>query len=147
MRSAKPCFLMCAPAHFAVTYAINPWMDPSEWAQNAHALAANSRREWEHLHQGLLACGASVELVAPRPGMPDMVFTANSAVVLDGKALLARFRHPERQVEQPAFADAFHALQARGVIDAVLELPPGLVLDDVRIALVRRVGREHVVVG
>jgi N-dimethylarginine dimethylaminohydrolase len=130
MRSAaKPCFLMCAPRHFTVSYAINPWMDPTNWAQNAPALTASARREWQDLHQGLLACGATVELVPPRSGMPDMVFTANAAVVLDGKALLARFRHPERQVEQPAFADAFHALQARGVIDAVQEPPPGLVLE------------------
>jgi N-dimethylarginine dimethylaminohydrolase len=61
--------------------------------------------------------------------MPDMVFTANAAVLLDGKALLARFRHKERQLEQPAFASGFQALQARGVIDAVSELPPGLVLE------------------
>jgi N-dimethylarginine dimethylaminohydrolase len=130
MRSTtKPCFLMCAPNHFAVTYAINPWMDPKNWAQNAPALAAGARREWEDLHQALITCGATVELVPPRPGMPDMVFTANAAVLLDGKALLARFRHPERQLEQPAFASSFHALQAHGVIDAVSELPPGLVLE------------------
>lgn len=130
MRSmTKPCFLMCAPSHFAVTYAINPWMDPKNWARHAPAFAAGARREWEALHQALIACGATIELVAPHPGMPDMVFTANAAVLLDGKALLARFRHPERQLEQPAFANGFHALQARGVIDTVSELPPGLVLE------------------
>jgi N-dimethylarginine dimethylaminohydrolase len=130
MRSTtQPCFLMCAPSHFAVTYAINPWMDPNNWAQNATALSAGARREWENLHQALIACGATVELVPPRPGMPDMVFTANAAVLLDRKALLARFRHKERQLEQPAFASGFHTLQARGVIDTVSELPPDLVLE------------------
>jgi N-dimethylarginine dimethylaminohydrolase len=124
-----PCFLMCSPRHFAVTYAINPWMDPGDWAANAPALTATSWREWEGLRNALQACGASVELVRPRRGMPDMVFTANSAVVLDGKALLARFRHSERQREQPAFAQAFRALQARGVINSVHELPSGLVLE------------------
>jgi len=34
-----------------------------------------------------------------RTAMPDLVFTANAAVVLDGTALLARFRHGERQAE------------------------------------------------
>jgi N-dimethylarginine dimethylaminohydrolase len=126
---AKPRFLMCAPKHFAVTYSINPWMDPVAWACDAPKLATQSRREWDLLRESLVACGAEVELVSPRPGMPDMVFTANAAVVLDGKVLLSRFRHPERQLEQPAFAKAFRALQTRGIIDVVHELPPGLVLE------------------
>jgi N-dimethylarginine dimethylaminohydrolase len=126
---AKPRFLMCAPKYFAVTYTINPWMDPIAWACDAQNLTAQSRREWDLLRESLIACGAEVELVPPRPGMPDMVFTANAAVVLDGKALLARFRHPQRQSEQPAFAKAFRALHTRRIIDVVHELPPGLVLE------------------
>jgi N-dimethylarginine dimethylaminohydrolase len=129
MRSTNPCFLMCPPKHFAVTYAINPWMDPSDWARDARTLAAVSSREWEALRGTLVDCGADVELLPPRPGTPDMVFTANSAVVLDGQALLARFRHRERQLEQPAFARGFRRLQARGVIDSVSELPAGIVLE------------------
>jgi N-dimethylarginine dimethylaminohydrolase len=42
-----------------------------------------------------------VELAEPQPGLPDMVFTANAAVVRDGKTLLARFRFPERAGEEP----------------------------------------------
>ena len=130
MRPAvKPRFLMCAPEHFAVTYAINPWMDPTEWARDAPTLASKSQREWEFLRRSLLACGAEVDLVPPRPGMPDMVFTANAAVVLDGKALLARFRHFQRRREQPEFANAFRSLATRGVLDVVHELPRGLVLE------------------
>jgi N-dimethylarginine dimethylaminohydrolase len=130
MRSAnKACFLMCPPQHFAVTYTINPWMDPSGWSKNAGLLTATAQREWEKLRNSLRDLGATVELVAPLPGMPDMVFTANSAVVLDRKALLARFRHAERQLEQPQFAQAFHALHARGVIDSVHTLPADLVLE------------------
>jgi N-dimethylarginine dimethylaminohydrolase len=127
--AAQPRFLMCAPKHFAVTYSINPWMDPSAWACDAPKLATQSRREWDLLRESLVACGAEVELVSPRAGMPDMVFTANAAVILDGKVLLSRFRHPERQLEQPAFAKAFRALQTRGIIDVVHELPPDLVLE------------------
>jgi len=126
---AKPRFLMCAPKHFAVTYTINPWMDPIAWACDAQELASQSKREWDVLRKSLIGCGADVELVPPRPGKPDMVFTANAAVVLDGKVLLARFRHPQRQLEQPAFAKAFRALQTRGIIDVVHELPPRLVLE------------------
>jgi N-dimethylarginine dimethylaminohydrolase len=67
--------------------------------------------------------------VEPAPDLPDLVFTANAAVVLDGKALLARFRHPERQREQPIYAQSFRVLEARGLIDEVIEMPSGTVLE------------------
>ena len=121
-------FLMCRPEHFAVSYSINPWMNPKRWAGDAGAHAA-AQREWAGLYRKLLNLGAAIELVPPVAGLPDLVFTANAAVVLDGKALLARFRHPERQREEEHFAAAFRALQARGLIDAVRKLPKGLVLE------------------
>jgi len=121
-------FLMCRPEHFAVSYTINPWMDPKRWARDAGAHAA-AEREWAALHRKLLMLGAAVELVPPVPGLPDLVFTANAAVVLDGKALLARFRHPERQREEGHFEAAFRTLQARGLIDVVRKLPKHLVLE------------------
>lgn len=122
-------FLMCAPDHYAVTYSINPWMDPATWARNDRMLATAARREWVALRRTLLQLGATIELVPPAAGLPDLVFTANSAVVLDGKALLARFRHPERAREEPNYAAAFRALHARGLIRSVAELPVGLVLE------------------
>src|SRR5438067_11218938 len=82
--------LMCRPQHFAVSYAINPWMDPSSWARDQRVLTAAARREWTGLHRALQDAGAQIDLVPVRPGLPDLVFTANAAVVLDGKALLAR---------------------------------------------------------
>src|SRR5437763_14501661 len=100
-------FLMCPPEHYAVTYAINPWMDPADWSQHDRAFAAAARDEWAALRRTLLDLGASVELVRPEPGLPDLVFTANAAVVLDGPALVARFRHPERKGEEPHFIAAF----------------------------------------
>jgi N-dimethylarginine dimethylaminohydrolase len=131
MTSSQPQarFLMCRPAHFAVTYAINPWMDPETWARNDHALGAAAWQEWTALHQTLCDLGAAIELVPPVQGLPDLVFTANAAIVLDRTALLARFRHPERQREEPHFAAAFRALQAQGILDAVRTLPDGLVLE------------------
>jgi N-dimethylarginine dimethylaminohydrolase len=121
-------FLMCRPEHFAVSYSINPWMDPERWARDAGAHAA-AEREWAALHRKLRALGAAVELVPPIAGLPDLVFTANAAVVLDGKALLARFRHLERQWEEGHFEAAFRALQAHGLIDAVRKLPNDVVLE------------------
>src|SRR6188508_1959617 len=105
-RFSPPRFLMCHLQHFAVTYAINPWMDPDAWAATGEALAAAAARQWQGLHRALEQ-HAVVELIEPQPGMPDLVFTANAAVVLEGKALLARFRHAERQAEEPVFAAAF----------------------------------------
>jgi hypothetical protein len=99
-------FLMCRPDHYAVTYSINPWMDPANWSKNGRALAKAARQEWVALRRTLLQLGATVHLVPPVAGLPDLVFTANSAVVLDGKALLARFRHAERNGEEPHYAAA-----------------------------------------
>src|SRR5262249_35409428 len=69
------------------------------------------------------------ELVPPAADIPDLVFTANAAVVLDGKVLLARFRHAERRREEPYFAAAFRALQARGIVEHVCHMPGDLVLE------------------
>src|ERR1700685_1446010 len=112
--SSQPRFLMCPPRHFAVSYSINPWMDPNAWAGGGAALHAAAQRQWLALGPGLCRAGAAIELVPPAPGLPDLVFTANAAVVLGGKAVLARFRHGERQNEEPVFAAAFAALAERG---------------------------------
>jgi N-dimethylarginine dimethylaminohydrolase len=121
-------FLMCPPQHFAVTYSINPWMKPDAWLDGAAPLHALATRQWQALHE-TLSRHASVELVTPAENLPDLVFTANAAVVLDRKALLARFRHAERQGEQPVFAAAFNALAARGLLADVVEMPQGVSLE------------------
>src|SRR5437763_2952432 len=128
-RSTPPRFLMCPPQHFAVTYSINPWMDPAAWTELGDTLHASAEARRQGLHARLSESGAAIEMVLPHEGLPDLVFTANAAVVLDGKALLARFRHPERQGEQPVFAGAFRALAARGLIDEVIEMPRGVALE------------------
>jgi len=125
----RPRFLMCRPQYFAVTYSINPWMDPAAWSQSGDALHGEAVRQWEGLLHAVRRSGATVEMVEPENGLPDLVFTANSAVVLDGKALLARFRHPQRQGEEPVYAAAFNALRSRGLIDEVVTLPEGVTLE------------------
>lgn len=124
-----PRLLMCPPRHFAVTYSINPWMDPAAWAWHGKALQQESALQWDALHSALRNYGAALDVIEPQPGLPDLVFTANAAVVLDRKALLARFRHPERQAEQPVFAAAFARLAARGLLDEVMEMPQGVALE------------------
>ena len=127
--SARPHLLMCPPRHFAVTYSINPWMDPLSWADRGGNLHGEAQRQWDGLRDALTAAGALVETIDPTPDLPDLVFTANAAVVLDGKAVLSRFRHPERRNEEPVFAAAFAALAERGLINGVSRLPDGIVLE------------------
>jgi N-dimethylarginine dimethylaminohydrolase len=115
----QPRVLMCEPTHFAISYSINPWMEPAKWAAAAHAVA---ERQWRGLHKALGSAGALIETVAPREGLPDLVFTANAAVVHDRKALLARFRFPERQGEEPVFAAAFDEFVGRGLFDEARNL-------------------------
>ena len=95
---------MCPPAHFAVTYAINPWMRPDEPADAELAI-----RQWELLRQTYLDLGHEVRTIDPVPGLPDMVFAANGATVIDGKVLGVRFRHPERAAEAGAYLDWFRS--------------------------------------
>ena len=70
-----------------------------------------------------------IELVTAVPELPDLVFTANAAVVLNGVVLLARFRHAERAGEEPHFETAFRKLQACGFVNAICKLPDGIVLE------------------
>ncbi len=128
-KSLQPRYLMCQPRHFAVTYSINPWMDPKAWADGGQALSETAQAQWAGLHRALAAAGAAIEPLEPAPGLPDLVFTANGAVVLDGKAVLARLRYGERQNEEPLFAAAFTALKACGLIDSILTLPEGVTLE------------------
>ncbi|WP_336923466.1 dimethylargininase [Aquipuribacter sp. SD81] len=92
-------FLMCAPVHFEVAYAINAWMTPGVTVDRALAL-----RQWTALKDAYTSLGHVVEVLDPVPGLPDMVFAANGAFVVDGIAVGARFAHPERAGEAPAHA-------------------------------------------
>ncbi|MFF4869286.1 dimethylargininase [Streptomyces sp. SID5770] len=95
-------YLMCPPAHFTVTYSINPWMDPTKPVDPRLALA-----QWEDLRDRYRALGHTVEVLEPDPALPDMVFAANGATVVGGRALGARFAYPERAAEADAHLDWF----------------------------------------
>ncbi|MFI9624438.1 dimethylargininase [Streptomyces sp. NPDC052042] len=97
-------YLMCPPAHFQVTYSINPWMDPGKPVDLRLAQA-----QWEDLRDRYRALGHTVELLTPRPGLPDMVFAANGATVVDGRVLGARFAYRERHEEAAAHREWFRA--------------------------------------
>lgn len=118
--------MMSAPEHFEVSYRINPWMQPSLWSVSSQQLASDAKRGWNELKKTYERLGAKVEVQAPVDGLPDMVFTANAAVVLDRKVLLARFLCAERQGEETHNRRFFEALRARGTVDQIVEPPPGL---------------------
>jgi N-dimethylarginine dimethylaminohydrolase len=104
-RAATPrSYLMCPPEYFAVTYAINPWMRPEEPVDPALAM-----RQWETLRQAYTSLGHSVSTIEPVPGLPDMVFAANGATVIDGTVLGVRFRYPQRAAEAQAYLDWFRS--------------------------------------
>jgi N-dimethylarginine dimethylaminohydrolase len=95
-------YLLCPPEYFTVDYAINPWMHPDHPVDTGRAM-----RQWEQLRATFIQLGHTVRTIAPVPGLPDMVFAANGACVIDGKVLGARFRYPQRAAEGPAYLDWF----------------------------------------
>jgi N-dimethylarginine dimethylaminohydrolase len=122
----RPTFLMTDPGHFDVSYQINPWMRPDAWARDPAAGQAAALRASADLRRALIEAGAQVEMLDAVAGLPDLVFPANAGVVLDGTVLLARFRYPERGGEEAPFRQAFEALCDRGLVERIVELPPGL---------------------
>jgi len=122
-------YLMCAPDHFSVRYRINPWMRPKDWAERERDLVPSAHAGWQRLSRTLESLGAQVIVMPPQPDLPDLVFTANAAVVLDGIALMARFRHPERSAEEPHYKAFFERLKTQGYIHEIRELPAGLCLE------------------
>ncbi|HEX8079392.1 MAG TPA: amino acid adenylation domain-containing protein [Jatrophihabitans sp.] len=93
---------MCRPRFFGVHYSINPWMDPTQPTDACRAIA-----QWTVLRELYRSLGHTVEEIEPIPGLPDMVFAANGATVVDGRVLGARFRHLQRTAEGPAYLQWF----------------------------------------
>ncbi|MER5332692.1 dimethylargininase [Micromonospora sp. NPDC002717] len=93
----KRTYLMCSPEHFTVEYAINPWMDVSTPVDPELAV-----KQWDRLRETLVGLGHEVHLLTPERGLPDMVFAANGAFVVDGTVYGAQFKHEQRAAEAAA---------------------------------------------
>lgn len=91
-------YAMTPPAYFAVEYAINPWMDTSTPTDRRAAQA-----QWDLLYETYQQLGHTVEVVPPEPGLPDMVYAANGGLIAGDTAVVARFKHAERQPEAIAY--------------------------------------------
>ena len=107
---------MCPPDYYGIEYEINPWMSRQKQADHEQAT-----RQWTSLRSVLEDSGATTVLLTPVPGLPDLVFTANAALIFRDQAVLARFRFPQRSGEE-AYDEAW--LTTAGF--TVDRLPPGV---------------------
>jgi N-dimethylarginine dimethylaminohydrolase len=94
--------LMCPPTHYGVEYEINPWMHVEVPVDRVLA-----RQQWEALRRTYAELGVEVILAEAWEGLPDMVFTANAALVHGDRAVLSHFRYPERQGEEARWRALF----------------------------------------
>jgi len=123
---SKPQILMSPPDTFTVSYAINPWM--KEGAVNWDL----AQRQWESLYKAITEqAGAEVKLMPAVEGLPDLVFTANAAFVYQDTAIIAHYKHVERQGEEPHCQTWFKENGYR-----VVTLPQGIYFEGAGDALI-----------
>jgi len=87
-------YAVCSPDHFAIGEEINPWMCRSN--QPSHDCVQD---QWSGLMRTLATLGATVDVIPAVPDLTDMVFTRDSAIVLNGRAIKGRFQHRSRRPE------------------------------------------------
>lgn len=91
--------LVCSPDHFRIDYEINPWMRRANPVDQGRALG-----QWQALMEVLEQdVGAGLERMQPVEALADLVFTANAGLVVGRRAVVSRFRYPERQREELHF--------------------------------------------
>jgi N-dimethylarginine dimethylaminohydrolase len=103
-KPTQPHILMCPPEYYGIEYEINPWMSRSRQADREIAA-----QQWRGLTEILTQLGVKLSLLDPLPGLPDLVFTANAALIYKQTAIISHFRHPQRQGEEPLCAAWFAA--------------------------------------
>ncbi len=90
---------MCPPVHYGIEYEINPWMSRSRQSN-----AERAREQWNRLRRILLEqVSVEIDLIDPKPGLPDMVFTANAGLVWENNFIVSNFRYEVRRGETPHF--------------------------------------------
>src|SRR2546423_203958 len=98
----KKSVLMCPPDYFDIEYEINPWMH-----QDSQPSGETAHEQWQKLHDIYRdKLGWQVELIQPVKHLPDMVFITDSALIIDNKVLLNKFRYAERESET-AYCEAW----------------------------------------
>jgi N-dimethylarginine dimethylaminohydrolase len=115
-------YLMCPPTYFEVAYSINPWMTPGGPVDRALAV-----RQWSGLVDVYRSTGHRVDLLKPLAGLPDMVYAANGATVVDGRTLPARFASSQREAEASVHA-AWH--RQNGILYGGGEVQPAAAVNE-----------------
>lgn len=91
--------LMCSPKYYRVAHKINPQTDLKIQAKEQLAT-----EQWQNLKDQLEFLGQKIKVVQGAKDWPDMVFTANAALITGEKeAVIALFKYPERQGEVKYF--------------------------------------------
>jgi N-dimethylarginine dimethylaminohydrolase len=142
----KPLLMMTEPGHYDVSYVINPWMTPDAWSKDPAASQAQAVAAFNNLKAALEKAGAEIVTIPGVKGLPDLVFPANAAVVLDRRAIVARFSCPQRQGEEQVFLDAFNKWKAEGLFDEVSIFPEGVYQEGAGDCIWDK-GRQHFWVG
>jgi N-dimethylarginine dimethylaminohydrolase len=92
--------LMCKPTFFEVAYEINDWMHVDNPVDVELA-----KRQWQLVYDTYVRLGYTIELIDPVRGLPDMVFTANGALLIEGRVFSTHYGEhaQERSPETPVF--------------------------------------------
>lgn len=92
---------MCPPTYYnKIDYEINPWMK-----KGTECEITDAKERWNELKGIIENLGAKVLTMDAQPGLPDIVFTANAALIYKKKAIISRFMHKERQPEEKFYAE------------------------------------------
>ena len=110
---------MCQPDFYGIEYEINAWMHRDRPGGSERGAI----EQWLALRNAIEDSGSVVETMPAVAGLPDLVFTANAGMVYRELAIVAHFRHPERQGEE-----APRRALARGARLSDRALPDGNVL-------------------
>ena len=115
--------VLTTPAHFDVTYVINPHMEGHVGSVDR----AVAWQQWKALRAAYTALDMQVDAVEGASGLPDMVFCANQTLPFydpdtdTRSVVLSRMHAPERRGEVPHYRDFFaaHGYEVRTLPDAV----------------------------
>ena len=98
--------LMVRPTHFNIEYSINPHMltESGELNKINHPKAL---RQWEEVRTAFEQTGAEVVVMDGGLNLPDMVFSANHAVVIDNIVVMGNYYSKFRQGETKLFEEFY----------------------------------------